>query len=104
MQKRVKDFNEKNPNHANPLPITARLMDISSELGELAKEYLKGSHYGTSDFKLTEDFILEYGDTLYSLLSLANEIGINANSALSQTLDKYNSRISQNSTVGSKKL
>ena len=38
--------------HKKPMPVYARILDIQSELGELAKEYLKHSRYGTVDFDL----------------------------------------------------
>ena len=37
MQKKVKDFNDNRGVHTRPMPVSARIMDINSELGELAK-------------------------------------------------------------------
>lgn len=83
------------------MPIHARILDIQSELGELAKEYLKNSKYGTKNFDLTEDFKLEYGDVLYSLLSLGNEVGLNAEEELDKVLEKYRKRIIDKYSMGS---
>lgn len=83
------------------MPIHARILDIQSELGELAKEYLKNSKYGTQNFDLTEDFKLEYGDVLYSLLSLGNEVGLNAEEELDKVLEKYKKRIIDKNSMGS---
>ena len=62
MQNLVKDFNDKKSCHKDPMPVYARLMDIESEIGELEKEYLKSSNYGTKDFEVTDDFKEEFGD------------------------------------------
>ena len=51
MQNKVKEFNEIRICHKESMPIYARLLDIESELGELSKEYLKGSSYGTKIFE-----------------------------------------------------
>ena len=56
MQHKVKEFNESKTCHREPMPVYARLLDIESEIGELAKEYLKNSKYGTKDFEMTDDF------------------------------------------------
>lgn len=101
MQNLVKDFNDRNNRSASPLPVEARLMDIQSEMGELVKEYLKGSDYGTSDFVLSEDFKLELGDVLYSILSLSCELNINATEELTKVINKYQSRIDKKKTMGS---
>ena len=101
MQNKVKIFNDSKGVHTKPMPIHARILDIQSELGELAKEYLKHSKYGTSDFQLEEDFKMEFGDVLYSLLSLSNELNFNAEEYLNKVLDKYKSRIDKNKSMGS---
>ena len=100
MQKKVKEFNDKTP-FSKGTPVYARLLDIQSEMGELNKEYLKSSDYGTGDFVLSEDFKMEYGDVIYSLLSLANELEINAEDCLDKAISKYESRIKKKNTMGS---
>lgn len=102
MQNKVKEFNLNTNCHQKPMPIYARLMDIQSELGELAKEYLEHSKYGTSNFNLEFDFKMEYGDVLYSLLSLANETDIDANECLDLAINKYEKRIKNKNNMGSK--
>lgn len=101
MQNKVKIFNESMSSQVPPMPCSARLLDIISELGELDKEYLKATEYGTQQIELTEDFTLEFGDVLYSLLSLANEMNIDANDALDKVLTKYQNRINSNGNLGS---
>ncbi len=102
MQEKVKKFNESMPCHRKPMPVYARLLDIESEIGELAKEYLESSRYGTTQFAMNEDFVMEYGDVLYSLLSLANEMGIDAESSLDTVIAKYRKRIEEKNSMGSK--
>ena len=99
MQQKVKSFNEINTREA--LPVYARLLDTASELGELAKEYLKSSDYGTQEFEINDDFKLEFGDVLYCLMSLANEVGIDAEEQLDKVLVKYQARIDKKKSMGS---
>ena len=101
MQIKVRNFNQKRNCHFEQMETSARLMDIQSEIGELAKEYLKGSSYGSKIFELTEDFEMELGDVLYSLLSLADELNINAEHCLDKVIKKYEDRISKKNTMGS---
>jgi len=101
MQNKVSIFNKQKNCHLSPMPVYARLLDIQSELGELSKEYLKYSKYGTNNFELKEDFKLEFGDVLYSLLSLADELNINANECLDKVITKYQIRINKNSSMDS---
>ena len=101
MQNKVKVFNEKKMCHNKPMPVFARVLDIQSELGELGKEYLKSSKYGTEDFILTDDFKMEFGDCLYSLLSLANETGVDAGECLDIAIQKYQKRIDAKQSMDS---
>ena len=95
MQKIVKEFNEyaKEVAHRSQMPVTARMLDIESEVGELSKEVLKSTSYGTKDFVVTEDFKLELGDVLYSVLSMAEEVGVDSNNCLDMVIKKYRARI-----------
>ena len=101
MQKLVEEFNKLKSAHQTKMPVSARLLDIQSELGELAKEYLKPTKYGTSNFEVTDDFKLEFGDVLYSLLSLAEETGVEAEECLKMVLAKYKARLEKNNKLGS---
>lgn len=103
MQNKVKIFNNSLPCHAKPMPTNARLLDITSELGELSKELLKATNYGTNDFVITEDFKMEFGDLLYALLSLANETGIDAEESLNTVIEKYSNRLKISNSLGSNK-
>ena len=103
MQNKVSSFNKERGCHSKPMTIPARLLDIESELGELGKEYLKHSNYDTDTFVMSDEFKLEYGDTLYALLSLADEVGISSDECLDMALDKYRKRIEKNKSMGSEK-
>ena len=103
MQSLVKDFNDKNGRSSSPLECEERLMDIQSEVGELAKEYLKATNYGQNKFVLTEDFEFELGDVLYSVLSLAEEQNVDAKNSLLKVLNKYQERIDKKKNMGSGK-
>ena len=100
MQSTVKTFNARA--HRQPMPITARLLDTQSELGELAKEYLAATNYGTQDFVASESFQIEFGDVLYCLFSLANELNLDAAKCLDLALQKYQARLNQKQSMGSK--
>ena len=101
MQKKVKTFNDEKKCHREPMPVYARLLDIESEIGELAKEYLKSSKYGTRDFEMTDDFKEEFGDVLYAILSLSNELEIKAEECLDRALEKMKKRMEKNNSFGS---
>ena len=101
MQNKVKEFNSSKTCHREPMPIYARLMDIESEIGELVKEYLKSSSYGTRKFELTDSFKEEYGDVVYAMLSLSNELGINTEECLDIVLKKLKLRMEKNNSFGS---
>ena len=101
MQNKVRKFNKERSFDVEPMPVAARVMDIQSEMGELAKECLKTSNYGSNDFYVTEDFEMEFGDVLYSLLSLAEEVHISAEKCLDKALYKYKERLSKHNSMGS---
>ena len=103
MQEKVRDFNKNKTCHKKQMPICARLLDIQSELGELSKEYLKNSNYGTSNFETNHEFKMEFGDVLYSIMSLACELSIDAENCLDMALEKYRDRIKKNNFMGSEK-
>lgn len=103
MQNKVKEFNDKRVCHQKPMSVYARILDIESEMGELSKEYLKNSKYGLEDFALTEEFKEEFGDVLYAVMSLANEVKIDAEECLDIALNKLKCRMDKSKTFGSGK-
>ena len=67
---------------------------MSSELGEIAKELIKESDYGTKPLSQEHDPNLELklGDAYYSLLELANTLNVDLETALKKVLEKYEER------------
>lgn len=81
--------------------IETRFIDLTSELGELGKEILKGSDYGQTEFSETDNMVFEFGDVMFSLICLANEVGIDLGVALDRVLQKYENRFNKNGHIGS---
>ena len=78
-----------------------KYIDFTSEVGELGKEILNGSDYGAKEFVATDNLELELGDTFFSLIQIANELGIDLNAALNKVLEKYESRFNDKGNIGS---
>lgn len=81
--------------------VEARLLDLLSEIGELAKEALKGSDYGKTRFTQTEAWEEELADAFFSLVCIANSTGVDLEEALEKVLTKYEDRISNKGKAGS---
>lgn len=101
MQNKVKNFNNSRNEGLEPMPVYARFLDTQSEIGELMKEYLKSTNYGTTKFAVTDDFKMELGDVMYCVLSLADEVGISAEECLDMVIEKYTKRLNKKQTMGS---
>lgn len=80
-----------------------RLADITSELGELQKEVLKATAYGSASVADNKkaDIAEEFGDTLFSMVSFAEENGIDIDDAIEVVIQKYRDRFSKKGTIGS---
>lgn len=83
--------------------LNARLLDLSSEIGELCKEYNKITSYGQKPHRLNKNFELELGDVFFSLLLIADITGVNIEGALTKTIQKMEKRIKQKGKIGSGK-
>ena len=70
----------------------SRMMDITSEVGELSKEVLKSTKYGRKEFTVSSEFEEEYGDVLYSVLSMGLENNIDIEANMIKMIHKMNSR------------
>ena len=92
LQQRVADFVVE---HQLSADAVTRMLDLQSELGELAKELLKASDYGRKPFASTPDWELELGDVFFALLALAEVSGVDLEGALELALDKYWRRLSE---------
>ncbi len=99
------DFQNKVANfisdHQLEAPIEARTLDLVSEVGEVAKEVLKGNDYGQRPFSPPHTWSDELADAFFSLLCLANSTHVNLDTALSQALDKYKQRLTLKGEAGS---
>ena len=75
------------------------VLDLVSEVGEVAKELLLQSDYGAdamafdmADIAAQQRLAGELGDVVYSLCLLASAAGIDLNAAFHATLQKYEQR------------
>ena len=81
--------------------VSHRVLDLVSEVGEVAKEVLKSTKYGTSGFKSGENWSSELGDVMFSLTCVANSTGVDLEKALTEVLEKYRERIARTRQAGS---
>ena len=81
--------------------IEHRILDLMSELGEVAKEVLKMSDYGKKPIQFREEIKGELGDAFYSLITVANYFNIDLEEALNIVIKKYKKRLKKGS-AGSK--
>lgn len=81
--------------------VSFRVLDLVSEVGELAKEVLKSSDYGQKSFQPNEDWTGELADALFALICLANSSQVNLETALEGALAKYAKRLMEKGDAGS---
>ena len=86
--------------HDLDAPLAYRLLDLQSEVGELAKEATGSTDYGAEPaaIDLAND---EVGDALFALLSVAEAADVDADAALEESLEKYERRIAETGDAGS---
>jgi len=95
VEKFVKEYNLK---HKPEITV----LDLVSEIGEVAKEILEMSDYGRRKPKYKKELKTELGDVLYSLINLANYYDIGLEEALEIALTKYQKRLKNKGSAGSK--
>lgn len=95
-QARVAAFLDDNDLRAPP---ENRVLDLASEVGEIAKNVNKTTDYGATDSADVDRD--ELGDALFCLLALADELDYDASAALSEALEKYDARIDASGDAGS---
>lgn len=88
-QERVAAFVAANDLEAPP---AYRLLDLSSEVGELAKDLLESTAYGAEPSAASVEAD-EVGDALFALLAAADSLDVDADEALDAALAKYDSRL-----------
>lgn len=99
-QRTVAEFAESHGMSREPW---VRFLDFSSEAGELSKELLKASKYGTRPPEPVPSMEEELGDCVFSLLCLADSLGLDALAALESSLRKYERRFQTTGKIGSGK-
>ena len=98
-QRRVAEFVARNGLETD---VAHRLLDAVSELGEVAKEELKGSRYGAGRFVATKAWQEELGDVVFSLMCVANTTGVDLSEAVERALAKYERRLRKRGEAGSR--
>lgn len=83
-------------------PPAYRLLDVASELGELAKEVNGSTGYG-SDPESLDVAADELGDAVFALLAFADAVGVDAGTALETAIGKYERRLEERGSAGSGK-
>ncbi len=97
-QARAHDFAlEHNLDH----PAGVYALDVMSELGEVAKEILLATNYGSKKAHFRDELAGELGDLLYSICLLATASGVNLEAAFTNTLEKYEMRWDSAKDLGS---
>lgn len=96
-QEKVQEFLEENHLEGTT---AFRILDLVSEVGEIASDATKTADYGISEEEIDvkED---EIGDALFSLLAVASDLGIDAEEALEKSIQKYRERIENSGSPGS---
>jgi NTP pyrophosphatase (non-canonical NTP hydrolase) len=80
----------------------ARALDVAAEVGELAKEALEATRYGSVPFVPSQGWSNEMGDVLFALLALADVTHVDLDQALRATLDKLADRNERSGTLSSR--
>lgn len=76
-----------------------RVLDLASEVGELAKNVVESGEYGASPCPDIESD--ELGDVLFSVLAVAEAFDMDAGAALEEALAKYQQRLDRSGTPSS---
>ncbi|MFC4540539.1 MazG nucleotide pyrophosphohydrolase domain-containing protein [Halosolutus amylolyticus] len=96
-QRQVADFVEA---HGLETPPAYRLLDLVSEVGELAKDANESTDYGSTPETVSIEPD-EIGDALFALLAIADALEIDAEEALETAMAKYDARMDERDTPGS---
>ncbi|MFB6119724.1 MAG: MazG nucleotide pyrophosphohydrolase domain-containing protein [Halobacteriaceae archaeon] len=96
-QEMVATFLRENDMEAPP---AYRLLDLVSEVGEVAKGATESTDYGAAPAEVRVDAD-EIGDVLFSLLALAESLDVDAGEALAVAVAKYEERLSERGSASS---
>lgn len=96
-QRRVAEFVAA---HDLECPAPYRVLDLVSEVGEIAKEVDESTGYGADpgDVDVAAD---ELGDALFALLAVCESVDVDAGDALEESLAKYERRLEDRGDPGS---
>lgn len=97
LQQLVDQFVQK---HDLEAPVGVRVLDLISEVGELAKESNTITGYGKRPFEPSDNWGHELGDITFSLLCLANSTGVDLETTLRQALARMEWRIKLQGSAG----
>jgi len=86
--------------HGLETDLAYRVLDLESEVGEVAKEVATSTDYG-SDPDAAAIASDELGDALFALLALAETADVDAGDALAESLAKYERRLDASGDAGS---
>jgi len=78
-----------------------RLLDIQSELGEVAKEMLTGSDYGSKPLEVSPALKEELGDLVFAIMQFASSQNIDLEEAVRDVMKKYEKRIAATGSASS---
>ncbi|MDR7520280.1 MAG: MazG nucleotide pyrophosphohydrolase domain-containing protein [Armatimonadota bacterium] len=81
--------------------LEVRLLDLASEVGELARESLTGTRYGRGPFQPSAAWADEVGDAFFALICLANASGVDLQASLEGVMAKYRRRLAERGSPGS---
>lgn len=79
-----------------------RMVAASEELGELAKEVLVATDYGTKSLETNDKLLEEVGDVLFELLLIADLTGVSATEAFFFAMGKMSGRVKEKGHAGSR--
>lgn len=96
-QQKVKEFMEE---HELEGTTPFRIMDLISEVGEIVSDATKSAEYGAKEenLEVKED---EFGDVIFSLCAVANDLDVDLENAFEVALEKYQSRMDEKGDPGS---
>jgi NTP pyrophosphatase (non-canonical NTP hydrolase) len=78
------------------------MLDLVSEVGEIAKAILEASQYGETPLQSTPALESEMGDAFFSLVVLAESLNVDLEPALEDTLARYEARLAATGHPGSR--
>lgn len=97
-QERARDFIRE---HGLGDDASSWVHDLQSELGEVSKEVLHATDYGSREPDFDDAVRDELGDLYFSLLGLAATLDVDLSAALDDAIAKYADRVADTGDPGS---